>query len=173
MYIYLVAHYLWQHKFHVVLDGSTSTIRELWADVTQDSPLPPFFYNFYTAGIPHADTQLTTLERWCTHWRIKINAAKSTNLIINKKLTQPDRKLKILNTNISNIKTVKYLGITLDSLLTRAEHIKRITSIATGNLISLYPMLKASHLPSRKKLRVFKQIIRQLMVAVSGSDRHS
>ncbi|KAJ8885837.1 hypothetical protein PR048_012043 [Dryococelus australis] len=73
----------------------------------------------------------------------------STNLIITKKRTQPDREFKIINKNISNVKSEIYLGLTLDRSLTWAEHIKRITNIATG-LISLYPMLKASRFPRRK-----------------------
>ncbi|KAJ8876712.1 hypothetical protein PR048_021159 [Dryococelus australis] len=85
-------------------------------------------------------------------------------LIITKKRTQPDIELKIFNKNIPNVKSVKYLGPTLDRSLTWAEHIKRIANIATGNLISLYPMLKAPLFPRKKKLQLFKEIIRPLLL---------
>ncbi|KAJ8896692.1 hypothetical protein PR048_002037 [Dryococelus australis] len=76
------------------------------------------FVNTFTVDIPYADLamqkQITALQIWYIQWRVQINAANSINLIITKKRTQPDRELKIFNTNIPNVKSAKYLGLTLD-----------------------------------------------------------
>ncbi|KAJ8890412.1 hypothetical protein PR048_009920 [Dryococelus australis] len=144
---------------HFVSSATALSYRPLrnYAGLLSGSPLSPFFCDICTADIPHADPYvddmaiikkstnskyaLVAVQRWYTRWRIKINATKSINLIITKKRTQPDRELKIFNTNIPNVKSAKYLGLTLDRSLTWAEHIKILSNIATGNLISLYPML--------------------------------
>ena len=63
------------------------------------------------------------------------------------------------------MKKVKYLGLTLDSKLTFAEHIKSVAQKAVAKLITLYPLLnRRSKVTAYNKMLIYKIIIRPALV---------
>lgn len=64
--------------------------------------------------------------------------------------------------------SVKYLGVTFDSKLLFAEHIKKTVARATGAAMALYPLFaKSSKLATKTKLLLYKQVVRPIMTYAS------
>jgi len=62
-------------------------------------------------------THLDLMENWYTKWRFKINPSESTHTTFTLRLA-PSPEVTLYSAPIPSSPTVKYLGLTLDKILT-------------------------------------------------------
>uniref|UniRef100_A0A2S2Q5T5 RNA-directed DNA polymerase from mobile element jockey n=1 Tax=Sipha flava TaxID=143950 RepID=A0A2S2Q5T5_9HEMI len=153
----------------------------------QGSDLSPDLFNIYTADMPNStnttmasyaddtlilspgnDTaqssiflqnHLNLIENWATKWRIKINPEKSVHVNMTPKKTECP-SLYFQGSLIPNSTEVKYLGITLDKILTWGPHLKSKRKKLNSRLHLLRPILK-SKLSLHTK-NIYKSLLRPM-----------
>lgn len=182
----IVATFLKDRRFQVVVEGTTSQECKIEAGVPQGSCLSPACYGWYTNDIPveggaslalYADdaafyrsstnasfaarklqTTLDALPAWLARWRLSVNVAKTQAITIGncRQLPPP---LRMFNQEIGWTPQVKYLGVTIDRRLTMAHHIQNTVNKSRSARNLLRPVL-ASSLPLRAKLGIYKAYIR-------------
>ena len=163
------------------------------AGVPQGSALAPTLYNLYVADAPKIpgaslvifadDTctfttnrnpkqaqkiiqnHLNKLSEYCEKWKIKINPEKTQTIIVKQNRKPDPPQLTLNNTEIPYSKEVTYLGIQIDNKLTWKKH----TQNQTQKALQLYGKLscllnKNSNLSLQRKLTIYKQIIRPLLL---------
>jgi len=154
----------------------------------QGIDIVPFLYIFYTAGIPvnqftligtYADdaailasnsdtaiasqqiqTHLNTLMSWFNKLGIKINESKSSHITFS---LRPQDFLPItLNHSTIPYRTkVKYLGLTLDRILTWGPHLKDKRKKLNSRLYLLRPLLR-SNMNIQNKILIYKCLLRPI-----------
>lgn len=178
----------------VRVNNSLSTPKRLSAGVPQGTILSPILFNLYISDIPthpttnmilYADdttiyaqsfyaqtaTQkiryhLTKITEYYDKWKIKINENKTETITFSRKFTniRTITKLKINDKDITDSKTVKYLGVVLDRGLSFAPHITNVINKAYAALSKLYPLVnRRSKLSTDNKLTLYKVIFRPIL----------
>jgi hypothetical protein len=192
--IKLLHSYLTNRKFTVKINNTYSTLKTPLKGVPQGSILGPKLFTLFINDIPtfpqtklalYADDtaiyahsfnaqvankqiqiHLDILTKFYTKWKININPEKTENIIFTKKFTNNKifTPIKINNTTITPTKTVKYLGMYLDTRLTHKIHIKNTINKAYALMKTLYPLMaKNSKLNSKNKKLIYTTIIRPLL----------
>ncbi|ERL93526.1 hypothetical protein D910_10815 [Dendroctonus ponderosae] len=188
-FVQWVASYLQKRKFFTLLNKIKSSIRDIKAGVPKGSPLFPILYNLYTADVPKNpptnlalfadDTcfyysnrnikyvisplqrHLNIFQEWADTWKIKVNTEKTKAMIILKQkppINTP--KLMLNNTEIPLSKSLKYLGVIIDSKLNFIEHINKIITKGSQTAGILYPLLnQKSKLTLKNKTLLYQQVI--------------
>lgn len=104
--------------------------------------------------------QLDLLPPWLRKWRVAINAEKSEAICITRKRTacQP---LTLDGNPIAWKKSVKYLGVSIDSRLSFAGHVQTKLRQARGVRAKIFPLIsRRSPLSLRTKLTLYLLLIR-------------
>lgn len=122
-----------------------------------DDILPVITANNTKELLQKADNILVEMHEWFTDNSLNINFNKSSFMLINKKesdnLINHDLKnLKMLNT-ITNVDSIKYLGIFIDNDLTWDSHIEYLTS-QLNELLHLFRITK-NHLSDSYLLQLY------------------
>ncbi len=192
--LHLLHSYLANRTFQVTLLNAKSTSRAVRAGVPQRSVIAPTLFSLYVHDIPthpqtelalyaddtaviatskriellqkYLDQHLLQIQEWLKLWRVKVNVGKSAAVLFIRKwrFTQP-RPLALCGDEIIKwAKSVKYLGVTLDSPLTFKLHIENVQRKARqtkGRLRSLFH--KQSKLSTANCLTLYQAIIRPQM----------
>jgi hypothetical protein len=86
---------------------------------------------------------LSSMETWCEHWNIKINADKTQGVYFSCSRQQPESHLTVNGQNIPSVNTVKYLGVIFNKKVTGRLHIEMIEAKAFRIFIRIYPSFKS------------------------------
>ena len=106
------------------LPGASSLITKLFAD---DTCL--LFSANSTASLQSiANTELSKIEQWMASNKLTINHSKTKFMIVSKKGKNAAINLQFNKRQIEQVKSIKYLGIMIDSKLTWDVHIKNLES---------------------------------------------
>lgn len=192
-YVHLIASFLSGRSFSCRVGDELSTPKTIEASVPQGALWSPTLYALYTADIPkmrevhlgiYADDTsiavsdvspeeikvklqiyLDELEEWADRWRIKINPDKTTAIYFSKKRNIRYPVLKFGNVNVKWESTGTYLGLTLDSKMTWAQHIAKASNKGKAAQAQLMPLLgKKSKMNLTNKVFLYKAIIRPAML---------
>ena len=155
--------YLSDRRQRVVLNGVTSDWASVLAGVPQGSILGPLLFLIYINDIVNGitssirlfaddtslyivvdnpvtaahllNTDLDTISKWAADWLVDFNPAKTTSLLITRKLQpQLHPPLEMNSITLKEASTHKHLGITFSSSCTWSEHINNITDTAWKRL---------------------------------------
>ncbi|CAK9829625.1 Probable RNA-directed DNA polymerase from transposon X-element [Anthophora retusa] len=189
-YYQLLKSYLEDRTFFVKVQESYSEVCSIEAGVPQGSVLGPVLYTLFTADIPttsetksftfaddtaivavHTDPtkahsilqqHLLKIEQWLNRWKIKVNSDKCKHITFTlRKGSVPSITLN--RTIIPQTKTVRYLGMHLDSRMTWKHHIKtKIEQIRQKRRDMYWLTCKNSRLNMNNKLLIYKSIIKPI-----------
>jgi hypothetical protein len=180
--------------FQTSFQSATTTCRGMRAGVVQGGLVSPVLFSLYVNDIPTpsrrveltqyaGETALVTtscspsllvgylvaylgrLERWLRHWRIAINASKSTAVLFVKaaRRIQKPRAVQFLGEPIQWFETAQYLGVTLDTQLTWSVHVNQVGRKAAQRFGMLGPLLnRRSGLSVRNGVLLYKHLIRPM-----------
>lgn len=111
------------------------------------------------------NSTLNVLQRYFMKWKIKINADKLQTIIFPTKHDQTKPSLHIMyeNHRVPLVQSVKYLGVTLDEMLTYEEHINNVIDKAITYVDKFTPILMSRRLSTETKLLLYITIIRPIM----------
>ena len=108
---------------------------------------------------------LSALEKWCSKWRIKLNA-KKTQLIVRKKNRRQHKKIKLqlFGEEIDNVEEAKLLGVTITKTFNFRSHIKMAISKAKRRL-NLLRLLSGTNWGCKPKIimQLYKQYVRPVL----------
>jgi len=96
-----------------------------------------------TLLVIYLESYLNDLQRWLTEWRTAINVSKSTAIILAhavQRFIQP-RPVTLFGEPIEWVETTRYLGVTLDTLLTWSPHIDQVRKRTAQRMGMLVPLL--------------------------------
>jgi len=148
--------FLSNRQFYVKINDNFSPFQPILAGVPQWSILGPTLFNIYTSDIPqsshtnnialfvddttiytesrnpeamsvHLQNHFNTLSAWWKNWKISINPSKSVSVLSSLRRTSTLPPLTFNNEPIAWKLSVKYLGVTLDKILTWWPHLSSIT----------------------------------------------
>lgn len=198
--IYLLENYLTNRTFKIRSQNQTSTSKRILAGIPQGSILGPILYIIYVSDFPiqkhhnsltafYADdtgilyrslnadfaikkVQKTLLEteKWCSKWKVAINAQKSNLILIRRTKTQTKvkEKLKLFGQNIDRVKKANYLGVVINDKLTWQDNVKHSIGKTYGILNRLRPILgRQSKLPLNLKKLIYTSSVRPIMTYAS------
>jgi hypothetical protein len=110
----------------------------------------------------YLETYLSDLEQCLSEWRIAINVAKSSAMLLVKagsRITKP-RSLHLFGEAIKWVDNTRYLGVTLDKRLTWSTHIYQVKKKAAQGMGALGPLLKRrSGISIGNDVLLYKQLI--------------
>ncbi|CAK9820324.1 RNA-directed DNA polymerase from mobile element jockey [Anthophora plagiata] len=162
-YYKLIKSYLKQRTFFVKCQDECSDIYDIEAGVPQGSTTQLYYLPTMTQR-QHINLQqhIIKLEEWSHRWKIKVNTDKCKHITFTlKKGTISD--LKLNNTSLPQTKSVKYLGLHLDSKLTWEQHIRsKINQIRIKRRNICWLTCKRSKLSLDNKLLIYKTIIKPI-----------
>lgn len=127
-------------------------------------------------ALTRIQTSITELGNWFRKWRIEVNPEKSSAVYFShrKRIPHGTRPLRMLGTTVPYQRTVKYLGVTLDSWLTFTPHINQITRTARFYLGRLNGMIgRHSKMSLRNKRTLYKVCIRPVLSYASPVFAHT
>ena len=78
------------------------------------------------------NTELVGVDNWLKTNRLSLNVSKTSYMIISNQKNVLD--IKIRETILTKVSTVKFLGITLDENLTFKDHVNKVTSNISKSL---------------------------------------
>jgi hypothetical protein len=170
----LIFSFLTNRSCRIKLKNTLSNIVHLKAGVPQGSVLSPLLYIVYCRDFPILDSQRTKarlfadhtasgcsqrssekatnlvqkevhrIDKWTSHWRVKINPTKSQSILFTFPKAQKQRKLftetrlTINRDVIPKSNTVQYLGITVSSTCTLHADLKATLKKARNRANLLY-----------------------------------
>lgn len=188
-YLFLKS-YVQNLKFFVKINNSESPIHDVNAGVPQGSVLGPILYSAYTSDMPiptgphittctYADDTaflfagdtitgsahglqeiLNNVEPWLARWNIVISAEKSTHLTFTLR-PGSSPPVSINGSDIPQVESAKYLGLTLDKRLTWKDHITTKVKLMSYKFRKMgWLLFKRSKLSIKNKLLLYKTIIK-------------
>ena len=108
---------------------------------------------------------LSALEKWCSKWRIKLNA-KKTQLIVLKKNGRQHKKIKLqlFGEEIDHVEEATLLGVTITKTFNFQSHIKMAISKANRRL-NLLRLLSGTNWGCMPKIimQLYKQYVRPVL----------
>jgi hypothetical protein len=188
--MHMIRSYLGRRSYVVSVNNELSTPRNIPAGVPQGSLLGPFLFILYTNDIPilknthismYADDtaiisssyslkpiarklekSFINLNNYFKKWKIKINESKTEAIIFTTRRKPLPPPLKgEQGTYTEWKKSVKYLGIHLDSKLKFNKHIDELKSKGLAAIGALRPIFnRNSALNIKNKMLIYKQLIR-------------
>lgn len=197
----LMRSYLHHRSFSVRVDQKISTSRPISSGVPQGSVLGPILYLWYTNDMPvaprvqlslyaddalftatsanlrmsrvYVQRQLDILQPWLTKWRLKVNADKCDAICFTRSRRQADgHSLTIDDQPVPWKKTVKYLGVLLDSGLTMTPHVDRVCTKTSAGMTSLRPLFNSKRLPVSFKIRLYTAALRPVLTYAAPAWYH-
>ena len=182
-----IASWLSDRTQTVVLDGTHSDSAPVISGVPQGSCLGPILFVLYINDLPNGissnvrlfaddcvlyrniysyqdhielQTDLHKLGIWEQQWLMKFNISKCHSVRITRH--RPDRQSKFNYTlhgqTLDEVKTTKYLGVTINDSLDWTPHIQNITSKATKTLGFLRRNLSLA--PRKTKVNAYQTLVR-------------
>lgn len=107
-------------------------------------------------------TALDRIDEFSKKWKIKINAEKSQAIFFTKKRKTcytPQTNLKMNGRDITWSRSVRYLGVFLNTRLTFNDHVSHIVSKINLAIKLLYPLInRKSELNFENKICIYKSI---------------
>ena len=87
-------------------------------------------YRKINSNIDHQilQTDLLQLEKWSDKWQMQFNISKCVHLPITNKTKPSSHRYSLFGHPLSKVTSHAYLGVKLDSKLSRAKHITEITT---------------------------------------------
>ena len=75
---------------------------------------------------------LATINSWCLKWHIRLNPKKTKSMVVSRSLTIASSysDFTLGGAQLEEIKSLRVLGITLDSKLTFETHLREVVSKA-------------------------------------------
>jgi len=117
------------------------------------------------AAIRRVQKQINLANPWFKEWKITLNPTKTKAIIFTNQSMYQAPSLHFENIHLSWSKTVKYLGVTIDSKLTFKAHTKTALHKATGARYILFPLLnELSPLPLKTKLYLYNSYIKPILL---------
>lgn len=187
--IKMIHSYLSFRSFYVHIGDVSSTSHPIPAGVPQGSIIGPYLFLLYINDIPKQtrtslacfadDTACLTsskdvdlvidrlqlaiegLSKFFTTWKLKLNSTKTEAILFTRARQMPTRNLSIDDHIIPWNKTVKYLGLILESKLSWNDHILHLRTKGMNAFKALSPLLnRRSTLSSSTKMRMYSTLIR-------------
>lgn len=125
----------------------------------------------------HLQSATNALGEWFRKWRMEVNPEKSTAVYFSRALrrpnTAPQPNITLFGKPIPWSDHVKYLGVTFDSRLSFASHIRRVRNRASLYLGRLTPLFRSKKLSLRSKVRLYLTCIRPVMTYASVVFAHA
>jgi hypothetical protein len=165
--IKLIASFLTNRKFKVLVEGELSLPRKVVAGVPQGSILAPVLYSLYINGAPAAPGIHIALfvENTCVYateelerpilnkLQLGLTAVGSWSQAIYfcRRRRMPGDGLQLNGRNIPFVNSVIYLGVIFDRRITWRLHIEKPAAKALGTYIRTYSILKSKHLSANIK----------------------
>lgn len=192
--IKIIQHYLKNRTFNLIIDKVKSKTQSIAAGVPQGSILGPRLFLYYINDIPKNpkselalfadDTAILSsswskrvalknvvdhynlIKHYFDQWKIKINENKTEVIIFSKKYKKEIIEKVVINDLELDIKkSVKYLGVHLDSKLSFSEHIKQTRSKSYAAISALHNLMnKKSALSTKNKIILYKVVFRPIML---------
>ena len=185
----LIKSYLTNRTFSVSIGNTQSSNILVPAGVPQGSILGPYLFILYLSDMPvqhrtnlacFADDtasytssndvdliisrlqfSLELLFEYFTRWKLKLNESKTQAILFTRQRQLPERSLKIGCYAIPWSRSVRYLGITLDSKLNWTKHIMNLRTKGAQALGALSPIMnRNSKLSSKTKMRIYSTLVR-------------
>lgn len=185
----LIQSYLFERKFKVFINSTSSDPYDMPAGVPQGSVLGPLLFLIYINDIPKQprtylacfadDTasyssssdedliisrlqfSLNLLADYFNKWKLKLNETKTEAIMFSRKRKPPDRKLTLKNHQIPWNKSVKYLGVYLDNKLNWTSHVDYSRSKGLKAYGALSPIMnRKSNLSPKIKIKIYSSLIR-------------
>lgn len=186
--------YFSHRSFIVRVDGEISTSHSIDAGTPQGAIWSALLYNIYISDVPsppsgggltgnyaddtcyvthhktpevavrYMENTLSRLEAWCRLWKVKINGAKSTLMVISRRKERVQPRLSVGGEIIPIVHTSKYLGVIFDDRLLWKPHIDATRTKAkqrTGHLISR--LFDVHRLSTETRLILYLTMIRPIM----------
>lgn len=130
-----------------------------------------------TVALARLQAAVNNLEAWFKLWRIDVNPEKSSAVCFDVKRRRYGNDLPSIRMQGKRVpwqRTAKYLGVTLDSRLTFAPHIAKVTRTARFYLGRLNGMLgRHSKMSLRNKRTLYKVCIRPVLTYASPVFAHA
>ncbi len=114
---------------------------------------------------------LSKLEAWQEKWQMKFNPGKCKVLCVSTTKDPPQRKYSFSNTELEQVESVAYLGITLNNKMKLSEHVSNTASKAS----KLLGMARRNfwNCPKHVRETVYKTMVRpKLEYACEAWDPH-
>ena len=188
----LVSSFLYERKLKVIVGNYSSEEVTMRAGTPQGSCLSPLLYiilvnditdvsqnaslgqfaddialwaNAYTheCSVKRLQMAINQLEGWCRRWRIKLNGAKSSLLVINRlsNTSQSDLSIQLFNDIVRPVNSARYLGVQIDNRLNFKEHFSQVEKKATSRL-NIFKMLAKNGVDNCTLIRLYKTYVRPL-----------
>jgi hypothetical protein len=115
--------------------------------------------------ISYLETYLNRLELWPRYWRIAINVSKSTAVHFAKttRCIQRPSQVQLFGEPIQWVDTARYLGVTLDTRLTRTAHVNQVVRKAAQRLGVLGLLKRRSGFSIKYCVLLYNKLIRPMM----------
>lgn len=117
------------------------------------------------------NSNLLSIQAWCTKWNMKLNAEKSVFMKITKKKNSLSFSYELPERPLCEVSCYKYLGVTITNNLSWNQHVSNVCASSFRKLCLLRHKLKLA--PPSVKLLAYTSIIRpKLEYACSVWDPH-
>lgn len=118
-------------------------------------------------------SDINQVQRWCERWQMELNPNKCKLVSFQRRHNPLTTSYVISNTPVQLVQSYKYLGLTLCSDLTWAEHIRTIIAAANRTLGFLKRHLRNT--PRHVKLLAYQSLVRSKLEYASSiwSPQHA
>jgi hypothetical protein len=185
--INVIASFLTDRKFRVLVEGEFSPPRKIAAGVPHGSVLANFVQSIYkwcprgtwnssgsVRGLyfylrdreTRTSFSLQTATRpHCGEFvNININEGKRKSIYFSRKPKVSDNVLQLKGRGVPFVNNVTYLGVTFDSRMTWIQHIEKTIAKTLSTYIRNYSLLRSRHLSTNTKLTLYKALIMSVII---------